>query len=94
MRVDSATKRKKPRDTVEPTSPTGVDVSTPAWPESDGNVLEPKLTMGFIAIGSTSDIFRLSKAFAEVLNEYPRVRVLYSRTSLGRLWVVDGKPDG
>ena len=62
--------------------------------ECERNVLEPILQMGFVAIGPTSDIYRVSKAFAEVLKEYPKVKVLYHRTSLGRLWIVDGKPDG
>lgn len=80
------------RDSDNKTSPSEV-VSTPAMPESDENVLEPKLSMGFIAVGPTSDIYRVSKAFAEALKQYPEVKVVYSRTSLGRLWIVDGKPD-
>ena len=81
------------RDIVETNSPSE-DVSTPAMPENDVNVLEPWLNMGFTAFGPTSDIYRVSKAFAEVLKQYPEVKILYTRTSLGRLWIVDGKPDG
>ena len=85
-------KVEEPRYSVNKPS-TSEEVSTPAWPECDGNVLEPMLTMGFVAIGPTGDIYRVSKAFGEVLKEYPKVRVLYSRTSLGRLWIIDRKPD-
>ena len=80
-------------DTVKTTSPSGI-VSSPAMPERDRNVLEPMLSMAFVAIAPTSDIYRVSKAFGEILREYPEVKVLYSKTSLGRLWVVEGKPDG
>jgi hypothetical protein len=79
-------------DTENKTSPS-CDVSTPAWPECDRNVLEPMLSMAFVAIAPTSNIYRVSKAFSKVLEEYPEVKVLYSRTSLGRLWIVEGKPD-
>lgn len=88
----SISKKDENRDTVETTSPSGV-VSTPAMPECDGNVLEPRLWMSFVAVASTSDIYRVSKAFSEVLEEYPEVKVVFSRTSLSRLWIVDGKPD-
>jgi hypothetical protein len=81
------------RDSVNTTSPSE-EVCAPAMPERDGNVLEPMLTIAFVLVGPTSDIYRLSKAFGEVLPEYPEVKVVYKKSSLGRLWIVDGKPDG
>jgi len=67
---------------------------TPARKECIGNVLEPMLSIGFVLIGPTSDIYRVSQTFGETLAEYPEVKVVYKKSSLGRLWIVEGKPDG
>jgi hypothetical protein len=56
-------------------------------------MLEPMLSIGFVLIGPTSDIYAVSQAFGETLSDYPEVRVVYKKSSLGRLWIIDGKPD-
>ena len=67
---------------------------TPARKECIENPLEPMLSIGFVLIGPTSNIYKVSQAFGEILPDYPEVRVVYKKSSLGRLWIADEKPRG
>jgi hypothetical protein len=69
-------------------------VCAPVKPERDGNVLESRHQTAFVLSGPTEDIFRVMRVFNEILIDHPEIVLVYQRSSLGRLWIVEGKPDG
>jgi len=55
--------------------------------------LEPNGFLGFVLRGPIEDIGRMMKVFQEVVDAQSSVRAVYTRTSMGMLWIADEKPE-
>lgn len=58
------------------------------------NAIEPALNIAFVLRGSTSSIYGVSKELTALLKRYSDVSVIHSKSSVSKLWIVEGKPDG
>ena len=67
-----------------------IDERTGAGSESVS--LEPNMFLAFVLRGPSEDIGRMAKAFQEVMDAQSSVRAVYTRTSMGMLWIADEKP--
>ena len=54
--------------------------------------LEPNVFLGFVLRGPSRDIERVTKAFRDILDAQSSVRAIYTRTSMGMLWIADERP--
>ena len=55
------------------------------------NAIEPALSIAFVLRGSTSSIYGVGKQLSGILKDYPDVSVIHSKSSVNKLWIVEGE---
>jgi len=51
--------------------------------------IEPRYFYGLILRGNDGDIIEIARSIKEIVNKYDSVKVVYAKTSLVKLWMVE-----